>query len=453
MRDALQTVPDFLKQAAGFQDGWPVVVTFYGGDGSRHLKRRPNTDGGGALPVIWDEALSHQVEERLLIELEEGRQLGFIAGVGGSKKSQITHVYGLRAEIDLPDSHALQRQVYAAVEARYGIRFTLLNTGGKSLHAWIASATAIPVDQYSETSKRWHARVKKAAQEAGLDLPEGALDVACHRPTQVMRLPGALHRKSRKVAEVIQWGTGPVALETLGLTWPEVKEWAKQTVVPRSVTERALARSCEGRQFLGLSGDARIDALVDLAGAVPVRIPGAGTYRTALTLVSALSRALGAETAAEVLHRARHLDKEGRSSLDGLRQWCGTFEPDPEGAANHLAWLAAWAEREFGWKRPTLQLQSVLKPTELVEPSPAAISEAPWTMGGAMVVCRTGTGKTQGACAYVDRLAENWVGAKREFSMVAITPRRTINSQLAPQLRAVNVSGQKSGKGDPFCHP
>ena len=63
------------------------------------------------MPVVWDEALSHEVKERLLRELEEGRQLGFVAGVGGSKKSQITHVYGLRAEIDLPDSHELQRHV------------------------------------------------------------------------------------------------------------------------------------------------------------------------------------------------------------------------------------------------------------------------------------------------------------------------------------------------------
>ena len=89
----------------------------------------------------------------------------------------------------------------------------------------------------------------------------------------------------------------------------------------------------------------------------------------------------------------------------------------------------------------------------MVEPTPAAISEVLWTMGGALVVCRTGSGKTEGACAYVDRLAENWVGAKREFSVMAITPRRTINSQLAPQMRAVNASGQKSGKGDPFCQP
>ena len=151
----------------------------------------------------------------------------------------------------------------------------------------------------------------------------------------------------------------------------------------------------------------------------------------ALTLVSALSRALGAETAAEVLHRARHLDKEGRSSLDGLRQWCQTFDLDVAGAADHLAWLTAWAEREFGWKRPTLQLQGVLEPTELVEPTPAAISEALWTTGGAIVVCRTGTGKTQGACGYVGRLAEAWVGARCKFSVVAITPRRMINSQLA----------------------
>lgn len=76
MKDALETVPYFLKQAAGLREGCPVVVTFYGGDGSRHLRWRKDADGG-ALPVIWDEALSQEVEGRLLRELEEGRQLGF----------------------------------------------------------------------------------------------------------------------------------------------------------------------------------------------------------------------------------------------------------------------------------------------------------------------------------------------------------------------------------------
>jgi len=453
---ALATVPRFLALAAGFREGDPVVVTFYGGKdgsgGSHHLRRRQPDEGGGALPVVWDEALRQEVEARLLPELEGGRQLGFVAGVGGSKKAQITHVYGLRAEIDLENSHELQRQVYAAVEERYGIRFTLLDTGGKSLHAWIAAAAAIPVEQYSYTSKRWHALIVETAQKAGLDLPKGP-DTACHGPTQVMRLPGAVHRKSEKVAEVIQWGDGPVALEALGLDWPQVEEWAKRTEVPKKVAQQAFARSCEAGQFLGLSGDARIDELVSLARAVPVRVPGGGTYDTVLKLVGALSRALGPEEAAQVLHRAGHLDKEGRPSLEGLRQWCGTFELDPEGAADHLAWLVRWAEREHGWQRPVLQLQGVLEPTELVEPTPAAISEALWLMGGGMVVCRTGSGKTEGACAYVDRLADNWLGAKREFSVVAITPRQTINSQLAPQLRAVNVSGQKSGRGDPFSQP
>ena len=249
---ALATVPRFLELAAGFREGDPVVVTFYGGKdgsgGSHHLRWRQPDEGGGALPVVWDEALRQEVEARLLPEFEGGRQLGFVAGVGGSKKAQITHLYGLRAEIDLENSHELQRQVYAAVEERYGIRFTLLDTGGKSLHAWIAAAAAIPVEQYSYTSKRWHALIVETAQKAGLDLPKGP-DTACHQPTQVMRLPGAVHRKSEKVAEVIQWGDGPVALEALGLDWPQVEEWAKRTEVPKKVAQQAFARRCEAGQF------------------------------------------------------------------------------------------------------------------------------------------------------------------------------------------------------------
>ncbi|MCT0228916.1 hypothetical protein KQ300_12050 [Synechococcus sp. CS-1331] len=449
-------MPRFLELAAGFRGGDPVVVTFYGGkdgsSGSHHLRWRGHAEGGGALPVVWDEALRQEVEERLLPELEEDRQLGFVAGVGGSKKAQITHLYGLRAEIDLEDSHELQRQVYAAVEERYGIRFTLLDTGGKSLHAWIASSTAIPVEQYSYTSKRWHALIVETAQKAGLDLPKGP-DNACHGPTQVMRLPGAVHKKSRKVAEVIQWGEGPVALEALALAWSEVEEWAKRTEVPKTVAKQAFARKCEAGQFLGRSGDARIDELVSLARAVPIRVPGGGTYDTVLKLVGALSRALGAEEAAQVLHRAGHLDKEGRPSLEGLRQWCGTFDSDPEGAADHLGWLAVWAEREHGWHRPALGLEGVLQPSELVAPNSEAISEALFSGGPGLLVCRTGTGKSEGAFAYVNRLDENWAGAAREFSAVMITPRRTINSQSAQKLRAVNVSGRLTGKGDPFRQP
>ena len=51
MRDALETIPHFLKQAAGFCEECPVVVTFYGGRGSCHLRWRAKAKGGGALPV------------------------------------------------------------------------------------------------------------------------------------------------------------------------------------------------------------------------------------------------------------------------------------------------------------------------------------------------------------------------------------------------------------------
>ena len=127
------------------------MVTFYGGDGNRHLRWLPKADGDGVLPVVWDEALSQEVEKRLLPQLGEGRQLVFFARVGGSKKSQITHVYALRAEIDPPDSQVLQRQLHSVGEERYGIWFTLVDTGGKSLHAWSPAAEAIPVDRYKES--------------------------------------------------------------------------------------------------------------------------------------------------------------------------------------------------------------------------------------------------------------------------------------------------------------
>ena len=451
--DPLNTIAIFLEKAAGFTASDPVVVTFYGGGGSHHLRWRPKSHGGGALPVIWGDAIRDEVAAKLKGELSEGRQLGFIAGHGGSTKEQVTHVNALRAEIDLPDSRKLQLQVYQAVERRYGIRFTQLDTGGKSIHTWITTSTPIPADQYRATSELWHELITGVAREAGLDLPVGALDPACHTPTQVMRLPGSIHLKTGRVAEVIQWGDGPVDLERLGLNWPQVEEWAKRNAAPKQVIQAAIARNCQRGEFMGLTGDARIDGLVSLARAVPVRVPGAGTYTTVLSLVSRLSRALGSEEAAKVLQRAGHLDKQGQSSLEGLRKWCDTFEPDPESAPELLGWLGAWAEREHGWQRPLLAVSGVLEPTELVEPNPDAISNSLYERGGGLVGCRTGTGKSEGACGYVDRLDKAWSAANRAFSAVMITPRRTINSQFAQKLRAVNVSGQLTGKGDPFRQP
>ena len=115
--------------------------------------------------------------------------------------------------------------------------------------------------------------------------------VGAFQPPRViwlMRLPGAVHRKSGKVAELIQCGEGPVELETLGLTWPEVKEWAKRTAVPRNVERQVFARICEVEQFFGLGGEARIDELVNLAQSVPPRVPGACTNNdpTALAAVA-----------------------------------------------------------------------------------------------------------------------------------------------------------------------
>ena len=76
MKDALETVPRFLKQAAGLQEKMPVVVTFYGGKdgGSHHLRWRDKKDGGGAQPVVWDEALRQEVEARMLAEEKVSRR-------------------------------------------------------------------------------------------------------------------------------------------------------------------------------------------------------------------------------------------------------------------------------------------------------------------------------------------------------------------------------------------
>lgn len=451
--NSLNTVARFLYQAAGFAPSEPVVITFYGGAGSDHLRWQSKINGGGARPIVWETSVRDEVASQLHDQLKKGRQLGFIAAHGGSKKDQITHVNALRAEIDLPDSKDLQKQVYAAVEKYYGIKFTLLDTGGKSLHAWVPLNESIQAGRYKETSTLWHENITQITKEVGLELPERAFDPACHRPTQVMRLPGSIHLKTGRIAEVIQWGDGPVSLEDLGLGWPQVEEWAKRKEKPKRLIQKAIASQCQPGVFMGLAGDARLDELVSLARSVPVRIPGTGSYGTVLSLVMSLSQALGPEEAAQILHRAEHQDKQGRRSLDGLKQWCGTFEHQPERAEEQLSWLATWAERKHGWKRPILIMTMALEPTKLVMPNSDAICDALFKHGGALVVCQTGTGKSEGACGYVERISKDWAKARDEFSAVMITPRRTINGQFAQKLSAVNVSGKLTGKGDPYCQP
>ena len=90
----------------------------------------------------------------------------------------------------------------------------------------------------------------------------------------------------------------------------------------------------------------------------------------------------------------------------------------------------------------------VLAATELVAPVPSAICAA-LGRADALVVCSTGSGKTEGICDYIERAFAGMTGP----SVVMIRPRRTINAQVAETLRAVNVSGSRVGTGDPFSLP
>ena len=81
--DQLNSVPVFLEKAAGFSASDPVLVTFYGGKGSRHLRWRPDSQGGGAQPVVWSDSICDELAGQLYAQLRVARQLGFIAGHGG----------------------------------------------------------------------------------------------------------------------------------------------------------------------------------------------------------------------------------------------------------------------------------------------------------------------------------------------------------------------------------
>lgn len=424
---AVETIPPFLESVGLIDE--PTVFTWYGGSGgSVHFSK---TDDG-ATPLPWSDG----IRDRILAESERmsctGRQLGFVAVRGGSRKAQLTTGSALRAESDTL-SIVDQWKVVEAFEARHVCQLTVLSTGGKSLHIWLRVADLIAAEDYTVASRAFFRLLQEAAAGAGLGVVE--FDDAMSRPTQPARLPGAVHTRTGAVAEVSRWG-GAVAVPLLDLGIDIERERATQTPPPSARTRAFADVSSAG--FLGYVGDAEIDCLIHLAVCFPIRQPGGGTYAVVEPLVGALSRAYEPQVAAMVLHRAGHVGKNGDAGLEALRAWAETYSYDREAGIRGLAYLAGKASREYGYSRPVIRFADPEGEAQAVEPAqllPMMLA------GGGTFRAATGAGKTVAAAAAVKAMAEQWTDGP--LAVTIVTPRKALNLAAAYAFGAANVSGSR----------
>lgn len=91
----LYEAPLFLKRTPAIKTTNPVVISFYGSTGSRHLRWHSGPLREGADPVAWDDLSTSGVDTLVFIVIQDARQLNFIAGLGRSQKHQTNHVYVL----------------------------------------------------------------------------------------------------------------------------------------------------------------------------------------------------------------------------------------------------------------------------------------------------------------------------------------------------------------------
>lgn len=440
IQEALSQVPRFLE-AIG-RGGEKVAFTAYGGNGGNwHL--RVLGDGSAGMVGVDRHTLAELAEHGRKAAEGAGHQLGFYCArpvddfEGGSRTSQISEVPCLKVEFDTCSIED-QLRIYREFEKCYGVRFTLVETGGKSVHAYLRLDRAVAVDRYRMLCEAFHAKIEETA--AGLDLYSQA-DENVARPAQTMRLPGAVHRKTGKVARVLQFGE-VCSLENIKLDEAALSEHRKS-----SAKQVAIARISQEDLVLGYGGDEGLNLLRSAASVWPVRVVGEGTYGDVLPLIAAMNNALGADMAAQVLFYAGHNDCNGQHSQEGLWEWCASFHADPERSSQSKGFILGRAESRYGWKMPEVSSNSLqIKVTEPVETEDELRVKAP--QGGGLYNPGTGFGKSQ--VIVVEHTSEVCLAAKMKrgdstkLYATVCTPRRTINSQLARETNGVNVSDKEN---------
>lgn len=428
----LEKLPKFFD-AIG-RGGEAIAFTAYGGTGGNWHFRK-NADGSAQQVRITAETLAELASHGERARREAGHQLSFYPGRGGSRREQLTTIPCLKAESDQTDLKD-QERVYREFEHIYGVTFTLVDTGNKSVHAYLCVTGGIEVRAYKATCSAFLEKLRDVGEYLGIDFIP---DMAVAGPAQAMRLPGAIHKKTGEVARVLQYGK-PCCLEDIELSQEAVKESRKKNTSIRKIEYLCVEEKC-----LGYEGGEDLKILHSLAMAWPKRIPGAVTYNIVVPLVGGLTNLLEPEQAADLLLSAGHNDQEGQPSMEGLLRWCQSFQPRGESKAAIMARLMYRAENKYGWQRPEVAPASLILKTTEETTSEEQIGESVKNVGG-ILVHRTGAGKTVKTLEhirdFVDQAQIEAAAEGREslISAVVMSPRSILNDQNARRVLGVNVS-------------
>ncbi len=443
--EGLAQVPKFLE-AIG-RGGEPVAFTAYGGDGGNwHFDKNP--DGTANEVPVTEAVLLALAEHQTGARKRCGHQLGFYPGRGGSKTEQVSNLPCLKAESD-NCSKDEQLEVYREFEHTYGVKLTLLDTGGKSIHAYLRVAEPIKTDVYKRVCLAFHEKLREIAEYIGIAFEA---DEAVARPAQTMRLPGASHRKTGQVATVLQYGE-PCTLEDIELD-PE----AIKSITKFSRMRAALESVCTEGQVLGYVGDKALQILQSIAAAWEKRVPGTGTYNKVFPLVAGLTHLLGPDQAAQVLFASGHKDQAGNNCHQGLLQWCRSFEPRGQKPETIKARLIERAEREYGWQKPRSSCSAIKLIVTEEASNEGEIYQAAQT-GGGIFNHNTGKGKSRGVLHAVSDLVDEAQvtafseGRQSRLSALVLAPRALLNAQNAELVNGTNVSSKKKPTGMPnvYC--
>lgn len=424
----IRRIPDFLE-AIGLKPS-EVCLTLYGGNGGNwHWQK---VDGSTHCRPVDFNLVQEQIPDWSIDGFHlQGHQLGFYPMFGGSTKAQSQGSPCLKVECDtLPKDQQLA--ALRVFEHTYDVRFTIVDTGGKSLHAYLAVDEVITVDRYELVCRCFHQRLIEVAR---IDDIHYEADDAVSRITQAMRLPGAIHKKTGEVATVLQLGK-QCSLEQIECGPKDVDDFRKE-----STTRRAFACTCTAGRVLGYEGDEAMQILASIAQVWDKRIPGEATYTKVLPLVANLTSVLGAEQAAQLLYDQGHYDKVGEHDLKGLVEWCSSFI-EPVDPADATARLISMAFTRYGWERPGASTSIVADPaTELIKSE----EELRATLKGRSILtnCRTGKGKskqTLGEAVDMHDESRRRNGDRSMFSAGVISPRLIINAQNAQLTDGLDVS-------------
>lgn len=426
--EEINNIPYFLD-AIGLKTS-QVGLTLYGGSGGNwHWKK---IDGSSnCMPVDISLILEKIPDWSVNGFLRQGHQLGFYPMWGGSTKEQSQGSPCLKVECDtLPKEQQLI--ALRAFEHSYNVTFTIIDTGGKSLHAYLSLDEVIPVEKYQLVCRCFH---QKLAEVAYMEDLVYEADDAVSRINQTMRLPGAIHKKTQHVATVLQLGK-QCSLEQIECGTSDVDDFRKE-----STTSRAYTRICNGGRVLGYQKNEARKILTSIVQIWDKRIPGGNTYEKILPLITNLTAVLGAEQAAQLLYEQGHNDKRGNHNLQGLLEWCSSFTK-PVDPAKATARLISIAVNTYKWERPVASTSIISDPATESINTEEQLRDA---IKGRSVLtnCRTGKGKSkqilsEATAMHLESRQRN--GEHSMFSVGCISPRQMINAQNAQRTGGRDVS-------------